>query len=397
MKKPIFDAVVLGGKPSLYSKIMSLSPDLYWPLNDTTGAIIREVMGKTSDTLVANANGGFETDGAGGADVFASWTETYGTTGVIAKETTIVHEGGSTASCKITQATPAVNVNVSTTVGSQRGRTYEVSFWTRGDGTNAGRYAIYAGAWIVAFNTTTGVTGTTWTKVTQTFTVSGSIGDGAVDLNLYLSGPAAAGGVAYFDDVTITGKNFTQNGYLTGTGSTLNSESIGKSASIAFNGSGFVNINAYGAPLAGLFDRSAISILIWAKAGFDWGVTASNYDLWGINSSASETFVNYHDESAEKLSYTANGGGNHAVLIDDVPSGWFSSIFVVADATIKPYYNGDARTTTAAGTFASALKFANIGNTYGATAFHAWVGNLAHMAIWFRELSASEIALVGKL
>src|SRR3972149_3921648 len=63
----------------------------YWPLWEASGAV-------AADNAVNEhlANGGFETAGAGGADVWGSWTETAGD-GALANETTLVHGGADAA------------------------------------------------------------------------------------------------------------------------------------------------------------------------------------------------------------------------------------------------------------------------------------------------------------
>src|SRR3990170_8781110 len=62
-----------------------------WPLWEASGSV-------AADQAVNEhlANGGFETAGAGGADVWGSWTETAGD-GALANETTLVHGGSDAA------------------------------------------------------------------------------------------------------------------------------------------------------------------------------------------------------------------------------------------------------------------------------------------------------------
>ena len=111
-------------------------------------------------------NGSFETAGAGGADVFANWTETA-SDGAIADEGSLVKKGSH--ACKLT-AGASVNTRIGNTGASDRltvvaETDYKLSVWTRGDGTYSGFYQIYDhsnGANIVA-KTTLAVTGTTYT------------------------------------------------------------------------------------------------------------------------------------------------------------------------------------------------------------------------------------------
>jgi hypothetical protein len=144
-------------------------------------------------------NPGFETAGAGGADVFGTWTETAGD-GAIADETTLVH-GGAHA-CKLTGgATPPYYPQVYHTITVVPGQTYQLTFWTRGDGTNAGRYLVYDTNNVVSITgtLTTGVAGTTYTLVSKTFTAPA----GCVSARVILVCPAVNGGIAYFDDVEV--------------------------------------------------------------------------------------------------------------------------------------------------------------------------------------------------
>lgn len=389
---------VLGGKKSLYQRILSLSPDLYWPLNDASGTAFVEATGKTGDTIELVTNPGFETRSG---DDFGTWEEALGVGGAITAETTIVHTDGG-VSCKMVQATPATNCNIGNYITkTQHGRTYEFSFWTRGDGTNAGRYAIKDqthNTWPVAFATTTGVTGTTWTKVTVSVTAPGSPGDGAVGYYLYFIAPAAAGGTAYFDDASVIGKNIDFTGRLIGTGTTFEDEVIGGTKSLLLDGNALINIfSDYALPK--LFDSDPITILTWGKPNFTWATEATNRDLFGFTTGVANRFVNFYDADFHKLNYrcTANSSTGE-VKIDDVPTGWFSSVYVHSGGVLKPYYNGVAQTTANVGVWSTDVVTATaLANTYDTTPFHSWKGNYAHVAIWFRELSVAEIALVGKL
>jgi hypothetical protein len=152
------------------------------------------------DTTPAVVNGGFETAGGGGADIWGTWVETAGD-GVIAAETTDPYWGteaakltaGATANTEITQASI-------TTIASTK---YYLTFWTKGDGTNAGRYSIYdvSNAAYIVTNVSTAVTGTGWTKYQVSFTTPAS----CIQIRIELECPAASGGIAYFDQVSVDG------------------------------------------------------------------------------------------------------------------------------------------------------------------------------------------------
>ncbi len=142
-------------------------------------------------------NPGFEIAGAGGADVFASWTEAA-SDGTITDETTSVHS--ELHACKLVQgAAQATAIYQNITVESFA--TYSLKFWTRGAGGFAGRYWVYDvtnAANIIAV-VTTGVTGNTYTQVSTTFAAPA----GCVLARLYFMPGATATTIAYFDNVSV--------------------------------------------------------------------------------------------------------------------------------------------------------------------------------------------------
>ena len=147
------------------------------------------------------SNVGFETAGAGGADVFGSWVEAAGD-GAIADETTAMH-GGAHAAKLTAGATPASTPSLYQEITPVvPGHGYNVSFWTKGDGSNAGRWGLWDAtneAWLTNYNTiSTGVTGDWYEKEAQVWAPAGCLA-----LRIYFFAPAVEGGIAYFDDVSI--------------------------------------------------------------------------------------------------------------------------------------------------------------------------------------------------
>ncbi len=143
-------------------------------------------------------NPGFETAGTGGADVWDGWTEDAGN-GALANETTLVH-GGSDAA-KITAGAGA-NTYVVQFPACVAERTYALSFWTRGDGTNQGRYLVndITGGYVPIISLrNTGNATTTYTQVINTFRTPAA----CVNIGIYLYCSTVNTGIAYFDDVTI--------------------------------------------------------------------------------------------------------------------------------------------------------------------------------------------------
>lgn len=155
---------------------------------------------KVSDErLIENllSNGGFENAGAGGADIFSGWTENAGS-GAIADETTEVRTGSH--ACKLTAGAVPNNTYVYQTVNAKIGERFRFSFYTRGDGTNAGQYRVwdFDNTEEVIARTSTGITGTAYTKKTVTFLVKKT-----ATLWAILYSPTTNGGISYFDDVRL--------------------------------------------------------------------------------------------------------------------------------------------------------------------------------------------------
>lgn len=156
--------------------------------------------GTSSELIgVTVVNPGFEIAGAGGADLFSGWTEATGDGAIAATTTAGEFHAGATAVKLTAGATKNTAVAYNLTVVP--GQTYNFSFFTRGDGTYAGRYNIYDisnSADIIAA-TTTGVTGTTYTLVSNSFTAPTN----CITAQIVFYCATTAAGIAYFDDVSI--------------------------------------------------------------------------------------------------------------------------------------------------------------------------------------------------
>lgn len=146
----------------------------------------------TGANLIANP--GFEIAGGGGADIWANWTETVGD-GALANETSLVHKGNDAA--KMT-AGATKNTKLDTALITLiPGKKYTLLFWTRGDGTNDGRYQLWdnTNASYIFGILSTGITGTTYTAVIKDFTAP----VGCVQATLAFRCSSVDGGIAYFD------------------------------------------------------------------------------------------------------------------------------------------------------------------------------------------------------
>ncbi len=143
-------------------------------------------------------NGGFESlISAGPPANWTTWLESAGTGAIEDSATT----HGGTHAAKLTRGatdTTYIYQNLTTmTVGV----THPLTFWTRGDGTNAGRYYVYDvtnSAYIIAL-TSTGVTGATYTQVSTSFVVPA----GCTSVYVGFMPPNGNTQFAYFDDVSV--------------------------------------------------------------------------------------------------------------------------------------------------------------------------------------------------
>lgn len=145
-------------------------------------------------------NGGFETAGEGGADVFGTWVESAGN-GAIAVETGAGNFHGGAKSAKLTTgADKAVSVNQAFAV--IEGYTYALSYWVKGDGaTNKSAYAIYdnTGSDDIVAKTAITTATNTWQNIVVSFTAPADCEEVLVTLH----GADTEAAVAYFDDVSV--------------------------------------------------------------------------------------------------------------------------------------------------------------------------------------------------
>lgn len=168
-------------------------------LTDTAGKVASGYIG-AADAVEALggellSNVGFETAGGGGADIWGTWNEGAGD-GALADETVLVH-GGSHAA-KITAGASA-NTFVRQQITVTPGKLYKLTFWTRGDGTNAGRYGVRDSStsiWLISVRSTN-VSGAVYTQAIAYFV--------PIDISVWIWGycPSANGGIAYFDDYSL--------------------------------------------------------------------------------------------------------------------------------------------------------------------------------------------------
>ena len=299
-------------------------------------------------------NGGFETAGAGGADIWANWVETA-SDGAVANETTLIHTGADAAkltagSTKSTRTTSAVTVIP--------GSTYRYRFWTRGDGTYQGRYAIWNGSlgeWLTA-ETATGVTGETYTMVDVEFTIPAL----TTSLSMGLYCPDTDGGVAYFDTVSLRRTDIPT------------------------------------------FDPHEGTILTWAKVP-DWTDGIISWPVYlGVDAFENAIAISKRDtNNAIQFDYFAKT--TETISKTSVSETGFMALgmsWSLSGDAVKGYYNGvqEGSTQTGLGVFSGQL--ASNRTLLGArtsTPTQPFTGNEAHAQIYNKALSADEIAYLSRL
>lgn len=144
------------------------------------------------------ANGGFETAGGGGADVFASWTESAGD-GAIARNTVTYYLGAASA---LLTAGPTYNTYIQQNVAVVAGSVYMLCFRSRITGATQPRYDVLnitAGGSVIATTPIDYAYSGIWHHYAVLFTVP----VGCVSVGVVLRPPAVNASVAYFDSVTV--------------------------------------------------------------------------------------------------------------------------------------------------------------------------------------------------
>ena len=140
-------------------------------------------------------NGGFETAGGGGGDIFEDWTEFSAGLG-ITDEGVIVHAGSH--ACKFTN-TDSNGPQIDQVIVVGEDHKMDLSFWSRGDGANPGQYEVYDntnGTELLSGNTTLD---TTYTLTEEEFTTPA----GCVSLRITFWSGSTIDNIFYVDDVSI--------------------------------------------------------------------------------------------------------------------------------------------------------------------------------------------------
>lgn len=158
------------------------------------------VMMNASNPAEKMTNGGFETAGLGGEDVFGTWVESAGN-GAIASETGAGNFHGGEKSCKLTTGADTA-VSVYNDIVTVALNTYLLTFWVKGDGaTNKCKYAVYDNSNSEAILAATAITtgSTAWQQISYSFVAPAD----CISVRITLHGAATAAAVCYLDDVSV--------------------------------------------------------------------------------------------------------------------------------------------------------------------------------------------------
>jgi len=296
------------------------------------------------------SNGGFETAGGGGADVWGSWTETV-SDGALANEAVTIHTGADAA--KLT-AGASVDTKFYQAASLVDGATYRLRFWARGDGTHEGRVTIYANdVGYIANLVATGVTAAAYSMVDMNFTVPA--GSGTIAFHLYC--PDTDTGVCYFDTVSVRRTDIPA------------------------------------------FDPHEGSIVVWAKNP-DWTRAANGY-LFTISSDTQNRIRAWVASGGNTLTfaYEANDVAESHSKTSYSPAGFFplGITWSLSGDEVFYYLDGDQiGTDTALGVFAGVSSIAFLG-AETSVPNNPYKGNLAHGQFYNTPHSADVMAYLMRL
>ena len=202
----------------------------HWDLDDRTGAVAVDRTGRNDGTITGTTlgqpgigdglksqlfdgstsfvdisaiaselmlNGGFETPGGGGADIWANWVEAAGN-GALANEVVEIHTGASAAKLTGSAAGDTYVYQIKAVVPAAN---YRLRFWTRADGANEGRYWIrdITNSGNIVALTGTGVASAAYTMVDVNFTTPA----GCVSIFTRFDPAVVNGALAYYDTVSL--------------------------------------------------------------------------------------------------------------------------------------------------------------------------------------------------
>ncbi len=343
------------------------------------------------------SNTGLEIAGSGDPDFWGSWTESAGD-GALADETSSFHGGARAAKAT---AGASANTYIKQAIAVTGGKTYKTTFWTRGDGTYSGQYALWDATnnMAITATTTASVTGATYTKITKYFTAP--LTCSSAEIYLYCSSTNT--GITYFDDISIaevqvvsaeSGTVKDEDGLAGGwnfeEASTPATDVSGNSNSLTWNGTA--------ARAAGRFGYA-----IQLDGGSDY-LNKTDADSLDIATAATiEGWIKLDDLTAQRS--LVDKGTNYGVHIDTsgylvwdngteykdttaISEATWTHIAVTNDGTTAKYYINGVHSSSDTTGFA-AINANDIRIGYDGTNY--FQGLIDSLRIYNRALSASEI------
>ena len=383
-------------------RVLRVGPIAYWPMDEQSGTTAADKSGNgcngaytgiTYNVPGSNiiVNPGFETVTAAGPPAnWASWTETAGD-GQIEVETVEVH-GGANAAKLTAGATPTQSPKLDQYVAVIPGQSYTLSFWCRGDGANAGRFWLWDNSNSATLKAiaSTGITGTTYQQVTHTFTAPA----GCVLVLFNFRAPDVTGGIAYFDDVSV---------------SAVAANGIGDGRNAPYFDGTNDYCNVYSTSLRDAFNGVEGTLMCWAKVSGSGAWTDGVVRRVAYLGVDGPNFLRIHKPTTNNqivLGYNANNVGvvvTHTLA--SPPTGWMAlcltwSKSAGASGEVKAYRDGVQLESTGtglgdwAGQLASTLTVVGAGSTGPS---NVWSGTLAHCAVFGRALSPAEVARLARV
>jgi hypothetical protein len=370
------------------------------PLRDASGLVAKNVA-----TARANLNimpyASFEKLGSGGADVFAGWLEQVANGGTIEAETTVIH--GGYYACKITGGTSGISMVYENVTGIIPGRSYVFSFWTQGDGSYGGRYAIYdnTNSGYIKAATDTGVTGAAYAQVTFPFTAPA----GCLSIQIQFRCSTTASKVTYFADTSLS-SSVADASVFDGT--------YGNAVTLGADGATFVgpsNVNSLVTmalpALVNGWPNATGSIIIHGKTTAAAFVDGNSEFLFKFKSASDHLPTLYTDVFKLSTNNTIGGqfqddtSGAVAKYITFSDTSWFSLGFTWSVANgVQMYFKGLKSGTAEAigGTRINPMTYTivSIGRD-GDSENSGWIGQLRDFALWDREMTPADMLRVGTL
>jgi hypothetical protein len=311
----------------------------------------------------------------------SSWTTSQVNGSSVSVTNTAAELHGGAAAVKLVRAT--ANCSEFASIAVTASSAYRLSFWTRGDGTNAGRYYAYdvSNAATITGIVSTGVTSTTYTLVNVDFATPA----GCTSVEIAFLSSAANGSTVYFDDVSL--KQIVSANAGTWTETVSGTSTINREDTAPYSGTNALRFDTdsstshVGVLQTVLTAGKLYSISLYAKVN---DATGSPYIRVRSDSSDSSAAAGQMLTSALTTSYAAYSATSRAstttLMISRGVSAASRSIYLdsvtLAAAEILPA-PGIARSLSTDANFAAQLNGSTQYFSYTGTAFNPGTGDFS--------------------